>query len=157
MFQPWGGHLVYDWTKLLSLLFIFSISFPHCFAQDLDYHILQLQASLDVHAHTPLTLWVSTSCIVPMAMNVWEHMMQFTTFLLLLCEMQVFTWDENNYMCFLQPCLTPFAHESTLCSPKMVFAPQLMLLSTTQCMWIYFSDLAQLKNLLLSIQLKPKK
>jgi hypothetical protein len=30
-----------------------------CFRHDLYYYILQLHASLNVHAHIPLTLWVS--------------------------------------------------------------------------------------------------
>jgi hypothetical protein len=38
-------------------------------------------------------------------------------------EMLVSTWDENNYMHFLQPHSIPFINESTLCLPKMAFAP----------------------------------
>ncbi len=38
-------------------------------------------------------------------------------------EMLVSTWDQNNYMCFLQPHSTPLINESTLCLPKMAFAP----------------------------------
>jgi len=53
--------------------------FPHFFAQhfvhDFDYPIPQLQASLDVCAHIPSTLWVSTSYIVLMATNALEPMM----------------------------------------------------------------------------------
>jgi len=67
--------------------------FSQCFKHDLNYHILQLQASFDVCAHIPLTLWVSTSYVVPMAMSTWGP-------LLPLHEMLVFMWDENNYMCF---------------------------------------------------------
>jgi hypothetical protein len=58
-----------------------------------------------------------------MAMNALEPMMQFATPLLQLHEMLVSTWDENNYMHFLQPHSTPFINESTLCLPKMTFAP----------------------------------
>jgi hypothetical protein len=57
-----------------------------------------------------------------MAMNALEPMMQFVTPLPPLREMLVLTWDENNYMCFLQPHSTPFIDELTLCLPKMAFA-----------------------------------
>jgi hypothetical protein len=39
-------------------------SLPQCFEYDLDFPIPQLQVSLDVCAHIPLTLWVSTSYVV---------------------------------------------------------------------------------------------
>jgi hypothetical protein len=51
--------------------------FPHFFAQhfvhDFDYPIPQLQASLDVCAHIPSTLWVSTSYIVLMDKRARTH------------------------------------------------------------------------------------
>jgi hypothetical protein len=56
-----------------------------------------------------------------MATSAQEPMMQFATLLLPLRKMIVSTWDENNYMCFPQPHLTPFVDESTLCSIKMEF------------------------------------
>jgi hypothetical protein len=34
-----------------------------------------------------------------------------------------FKWDENNYMCFLQPHSIPLVDKSTLCLSKMAFAP----------------------------------
>jgi hypothetical protein len=52
-----------------------------------------------------------------------EPMMQFATLLLPLSKMLVSMWGENNYMRFLQTCLTPLVDESTLCSLKMAFAP----------------------------------
>ncbi len=110
--------------------------FPHCFKQGLDYHIHQLQASPNVCAHTPLTLLVSTSYITSVAKNAQEPMMQFVTYLLPLCEMRVFTWDENNYMCFPQSRSTSIVDKSKLCSLKMEFTPQLMLSLLTQHMWI---------------------
>jgi hypothetical protein len=84
-------------------------------------------------------------------------MMQFATPLLPLPKMLAFTWDENNYVCFLQPCSIPFVDESTLCSPKIAFAPWLVLSLLTQCKRIYFLDLVQLKDLMLLMWLKPKK
>jgi len=42
-------------------------------------------------------------------------MKQFTTLLPPLCEMLASTWDEKNYMCFLQPHSTPLINELTLC------------------------------------------
>jgi len=75
-------------------------------------------------------------------------MMQFMTPLLPLHEMLVFMWDKNNYMDFLQPHATPLVDESTLCSPKMIFAPWPTLSLTTHCKQIYFPDFAQLKDLL---------
>jgi hypothetical protein len=71
--------------------------------------------------------------------------------------MLVSMWDENNYMHFLQPHSTPFVDESTLCSPKMTFAPWPMLSLPTHHKWIYFPNLAQLKDLLHYIQIKPRK
>jgi hypothetical protein len=71
--------------------------------------------------------------------------------------MLVSMWDKNNYMRFFQPHLTPFVDESAFCLPKMAFAPELLLSSLTQCKWIYFPDLVQLKDLLPRMQLKPRK
>ncbi len=73
--------------------------------------------------HIPLTLWLFTSYVTFMATNALEPMMQFVTPLSQLHEMLTSTWDENNYMHSLQPWSTPFIDESTLCSPKMTFAP----------------------------------
>jgi hypothetical protein len=55
---------------------------PQCFEHSSNYHIHQLQASFDVFAHIPLTLWVSIFCIAPMAMSTHGPMMQFVTLLL---------------------------------------------------------------------------
>jgi hypothetical protein len=38
-------------------------------------------------------------------------------------EMLVSMWDENDYMRFLQSHSIPFVDDSTLCLPKMTFAP----------------------------------
>jgi hypothetical protein len=100
---------------------LFSQFFTQHFVCDLDYLILQLQASLDVYAHIPLTLWVSTSYVVFMAITALEPMMQFATPLSPLGKMLISTWDKNNYMCFLQPHSIPFIDKSTLCLPKMTF------------------------------------
>ncbi len=107
-------------------------SFPQHFEYNLDCPIPQLQVSFDACAHIPSTLWVSISYIMPLATNAQKPMMQFTTPLLPLCGMLVSMWGENNYMCFLQTCSTPFVDKSTLCSPKMAFAPQLTLSLLTQ-------------------------
>ncbi len=107
--------------------------FTQHFIRDLDYPIPQLQASFDVCAHIPLTLWVSTFHIMLMAMNTLKPMMQFTIPLLPLCEMLVSIKDKNNYMHFVQPHSTPFIDELTLCLPKMAFAPQPTLSLSTQC------------------------
>jgi hypothetical protein len=88
----------------------------------LDYPILQLQTSPNVCAHIPLTLWVSIFYIMFMTMNTLEPMMQFMTPLLPLLEMLTFTWDENNYMHFLQSHLTPFVDKLTLWLSKMTFS-----------------------------------
>jgi len=48
--------------------------FPQHFICDLDYPILQLQASLNVCAHISSTLLVSTFCIMFMATNALEPM-----------------------------------------------------------------------------------
>jgi hypothetical protein len=79
MFWPRGRCLAYNLTSLPNLLIIFRNFFAQHFVRDLDYPILQLQASLDVCVHIPLTLWVSTSSIVLMVMNALEPMMQFAT------------------------------------------------------------------------------
>ncbi len=100
---------------------------------------------------------VSTSYVVLIVINVLELMMQFVRLLLPLHEMLTFTWDENNYMHFFQSFSTPFVAKSTLCSQKMTFIPKLTLSLPTQCKWIYFPDLAQFKDLLPSMWLKPKK
>ncbi len=69
--QALGLHL-----NQFSLLFDY---FPQFFAQhfvfDLHYPIPQLQASLDVYAHIPSTLWVSTSYVLLMVMNALEPTM----------------------------------------------------------------------------------
>jgi hypothetical protein len=97
--------------------------FAQHFVRIFDYPILQLQASLDVCAHIPSTLWVSTSYVVLMAMNTLEFMMQFTTPLSPLHKMLVSTWDENNYIHFFQPHSIPLVDRLTLCLPKMTFTP----------------------------------
>jgi hypothetical protein len=38
-------------------------------------------------------------------------------------EMLASTWDDNNYMCFIQSHSTLLIDESTSCLPKMAFAP----------------------------------
>jgi hypothetical protein len=83
-----------------------------------------------------------------MATNALGHMMQFVTPLLPLHEMLVSTWDENNYMHFLQPHSTPLVDELTLCLPKMTFTPLPTLSLPIQHKWIYFPDLVQFKDLL---------
>jgi len=45
-------------------------------------HPFKLQISPYVCVHIPLTLWVSTSYVVPMATSAWKPMMQFATPLL---------------------------------------------------------------------------
>jgi hypothetical protein len=69
--------------------------------------------------HTPLTLWVFTFYIAPMAMNTYGSMMQFVTPLSPLREMLASMWDEDNYKRFFQPFSIPPIDELTLCSPKM--------------------------------------
>jgi hypothetical protein len=64
--------------------------FSQHFKHNLDDHIIQLQASSNVCAHTPLISWVSTFYVAPMVMNAWEAMMQFVTFLFPLHKMQAF-------------------------------------------------------------------
>ncbi len=71
--------------------------------------------------------------------------MQFTTPLPPLPKMLIFMWDKNNYILFFQPHSTPLTDELILCSPKMAFAPQLMLSLPTQHEQIYFLDFAQVK------------
>jgi hypothetical protein len=61
--------------------------------------------------------------VVLMAMNTLEPMMQFVMPLSTLHKMLVSTWDENNYMHFLQPHSTPLIDGLTLCLPKITFAP----------------------------------
>jgi hypothetical protein len=59
MFWSKGRRLAYNSTSLLSLLIIFPNFLHNTSYVTLDYPILQLQASFDVCAHIPLTLWVS--------------------------------------------------------------------------------------------------
>ncbi len=118
MFWPKDECLTYNSTSFSNLSIIFS-NFSHHFIHNLDYPILQLQTSFNVCAHIPLTIWVSTSYIVLMTMNPLEPMMQFATCLSPLHKMLTSTWDENNYMHFLQPHSHPFINKSTL---KMAFA-----------------------------------
>jgi len=70
----------------------------------------------------PSTLWVSTFYVAFVATSAWKPMMQFVTLLLPLCEMLVSTWDENNYMHFLQPHSNSLIDKLILCSLKLTFA-----------------------------------
>ncbi len=76
--------------------------FPWFFAQyfvhNLDYPIILLQVFLNMCAHIPSTLWLSTSYVVFMATNSWKHMMQFATHLLPLL-----------------PCWFPCGMKTTIC------------------------------------------
>ncbi len=157
MFQPKGEHKAYNSNQSSQPFNYVPQFFSQCINHDLDYPILQLQVSLNVCAHIPSTLWVFTFYITFMAMSAQEFMMQFVTVLLPLDEMLVSTWDENNYMRFLQPHSTPFVNGLILCSPKMTFTPQLTLSLSTQCKHIYFLNLAQLKNQVPPMWLEPKK
>ncbi len=58
-----------------------------------------------------------------MATNALEPMMRFATPSPPLRKMLASTWDESNYMHFLQPHSTSLIDESTLYLPKMAFAP----------------------------------
>jgi hypothetical protein len=98
-----SGLKVLIWFIIWLVFLAFWLSSPifaQHFVHDLDYSILLLQVSFDVCAYILLTLWVSTSYIVLMAINPWEPMMQFETPLLPLCEMLASMWDKNNYICF---------------------------------------------------------
>ncbi len=143
-----GRCLAYSLANLTNLFIIF----PNFF-----HNTLNTTWIITSFNYKYLLMCVSTFYIVFMAMSAQEPMMQFATPLLPLHEMLVFTWDKNNYMCFLQPCSTLLINESTLCSPKMAFALQLMLSLSTQHEHIYFLDLAQLKDLLLPMWLKLNK
>ncbi len=72
-------------------------------------------------------------------------------------KMLIVTWDENNYMHFLQPHSTLLVNESTLCLLKMAFTPQPTLSLLTQHEWIHLPNLAQFKDLLPPMQLKPRR
>jgi hypothetical protein len=122
MFYPKGKRLAYNSTNLPNLSIIFPNFFPPHFIPNLDYPISQWQASLDVCAHIPSTLWVFTPYIVFMTTNALEPMMQFMTLLPPLREMLTSMWDKNKYMHFLQPHLSPLVKESTMCLLKMAFA-----------------------------------
>jgi len=76
--------------------------FSQHFVHNLDYPIPQLQVSLDVCAHIPLTLWIFIFYVVLITMNTLEPMMQFATLLSPLHEVLISTWDENNYMHLFQ-------------------------------------------------------
>jgi hypothetical protein len=116
-----------------------------------------MQASFDMCAHIPLTLWVSIFYVMLMVMNTLEPMMQFTTPLSPLHKMLVSMWNKNNYMCFLQPHSTLRVDKSTLCLLKMTFTSYSTLSLPTQCEWIYFFDLAHFKDLSPPMQIKSKK
>ncbi len=131
--------------------------FPHHFEHNSDYPIFQLQVSFSACAHILSTLQVFTSYVAFMVTNTRVLMMQFMTPLLPSCEMLVSMWDKNNYLRFFHPHSTPFTNESTLCSPKMAFAPQSTSSLPTQYEWIYFPDLAQLEDLLSPMWFKPMK
>jgi hypothetical protein len=122
-FGPGASAWLITQPILTNLLIILPNFLHNIFLHDLDYPILQLQASFNVCAHIPLTLWVSISYVVFMATNTFEPMMQFTTRLLPLHKMLVSIWDENNYMCFLQPHSTLLVNKLTLCLPNMTFTP----------------------------------
>ncbi len=86
------------WLITQLVLSTFWLSSPKnfiMFQTQLGILHLQLHASFDVCAHIPLTLWVSTSYVTPMATSARKPMIQFTTFFPSLCEMFVSTWDEN--------------------------------------------------------------
>jgi hypothetical protein len=122
LFWPRGRRLAYNSTNLPNLLIIF-LNFLH----STSYTTWTTPSFNCRHpsmcAHIPSTLWVSSSYVVFMATNALKPMMQFVTPLPSLCKMLVSTWDENNYMRFLEPHSTPFVDKSTLCLPKMTFAP----------------------------------
>jgi len=125
-----------------------SLVFCTTFCKQLGLSHLSIASILDVCAHIPLTLWVSTFYVVLMVMNALKPMMQFVIPLPPLHKMLVSTWDKNNYMRFLQPHSNLFRDESTLCLPKMTFTPWLTWALLTQHEHIYFPNLAQLKDLL---------
>ncbi len=105
--------------------------FPQHFVCNLDYPTPQLQTSFDVCTHIPSTLWVSTFYVVFMATNTLEPMMQFKTPLPPLHEMLASMWDKNNFMRFFQSHSTPLIDVSTLCLPKLAFAPNVIIVNST--------------------------
>jgi hypothetical protein len=108
MLWPKGGCLAYNSTDLPNLLVIFPILFHNTSYVTWIYPILQLQASFDVYAHIPSTLWVSIFYVVLMATNALEPMVQFVTLLLPLHEMLLVGWEQLqmfplisfNYSCW---------------------------------------------------------
>jgi hypothetical protein len=115
MFSPKGMYLAYNSTNIHGLSIIIFPSFRTWFE---IAHPLIAGIIWCVCAHFPLTLWVFSFYIALMAMNTWVLMMRFMTPFPPLCEMLTSMCDENNYMHFLHPHLTPLINELTLCSQK---------------------------------------
>jgi hypothetical protein len=122
MFWPWDGCLVYSLTNLPTLLTIFPIFFHNFLDTTKITTSLKCKPPM-MRAHIPLTLWISTSYIAPMATSAHGPMMQFAMLLLPLCKMMVSTLNNNNYMNFLHPCSNLPIDKLILCSPKITFAP----------------------------------
>ncbi len=119
MFWPKGECLAYSSTnfpKLLTKLpdLFHNASHTTWTTPSINYKYLSMRVhtSHRPYGYPPL-----------MATNTQKPIMQFATPLLSLHRILVSMWVENNYTCFLQTHSTPTINESTLCSPKMAFAP----------------------------------
>ncbi len=113
IFWCMGKCLALELNQSCQFFDFFFQFFPQHFVHNLDYPILQLQVSLDVCAHIPLTLWIFISHVVLITTDTLEPIMQFATPLSPLHEMLTFTWDENNYMHFFQSHSILFVDELT--------------------------------------------
>ncbi len=115
MLWPIGGCLVYNSTNLPNLFHnvlnmtwttsFFNCKYPsmcvHTFSRPMGIHLLRCAHGNErTKTHN-----------------------EVVTFLLSLHHMLISMWGENNYMCFLKTRSTIFVNESTLCTPKMEFAP----------------------------------
>ncbi len=117
---------------------------------------LQLHASLAVCAHIPLTSWVSTSYVAPMAISTQKPMIQFTTIFPSFCEMFISTWE--NITC------VSFKYIQLLSLMNQHCAHKKWNLHFNWCCHYWpntckksFHDLVQFKDLLPLMHLKPKK
>ncbi len=110
MFWPRGKHLAYNSTDLPNLSIIFPNFFHSASNTIWTTPSFNCKYPFNACAHIPSTPWVSISYITIITTSAQEPMMEFMTPLLTLCEMMASTWDENNYIHFLQPCLTPFVN-----------------------------------------------
>jgi len=104
----------FTFQLIFLAIWLSSPFFLQHFERDLDYIILQLQVSFNACAHISLTLWVSTSYIVFMAMNPRcnsQHLCCHYAKCWFPCGMRTTTCVSFNHVQFLSLTIQHCAHQ----------------------------------------------